>query len=954
MLKKHQKALHFLLIAVLLLGQTPAVFSQAGQVITAQVYQYASDPNIQIAAIPSCTTSTDVTLTVNQIVGASPENLEYSYQVAEDSGFTVNLSESDWAYSAPPASFPSFTITGLSFSTHYYFRVRARDTMNLTMSNSNMIHTTPRPSCTGGGSSGGGGCTDSSWSPDPSSTCSTTTLSQSSNCGNTRTVSGTMSCTTNSNSGGSNNQNTNSTSQTNTNSSSSNTNAAPPPANTNTNATQNDNGNQSAPANTNQNGTQSNANSSPTQLVAINFSTIPGSVTNTTSIELITTARFATSMCFSGDVSASPLCQTYGNSTPGVLTGGDGPKNLSVTFQDGNGGSATLDTTVTLDTTPPNSPQFSIPAFTPVRTITLNLTNAYDAAWVYISGDVLNDASTYKWVSVQSAYPLTLVGDNGLKNVSLQTKDAAGNLSNFSTQTSLLEQPLNTNTNGPVNQNTNQNPGANQNMNSYVPPVANTNSGSVTNGNANRSETGANENQNSTPNNQENANHSVAPANENVNGTWQNNQNSTELPTDPDRDQDGLLNVDETEFYNTDPDKADTDGEGLKDGEEVNLHHTDPLSPDTDNDYLNDFKEVSQHQTNPLLPDTDLDTCRDGTEVSQSTDPLDPASHNCTVPVIEPGTTDITQDGNPQPGNTPGTADADGDGLSATLERSIGTDPTKRDTDGDGFSDGEEVLEFGTNPLDPDDNPKSRTRLRIANWANQDIMGGTDWLVKGACEEAKTVKVTLVDKQQMETQLGETNCLPEKKFILSVSQEMPDGYYTILARRYDGSAVQLEESTPIQIVVDKTKGVNPPKPEAIDAMSIKDLDSPYLDANIVIFNNKPTVFGKTNYGSTVFATFESIITSSSIIADSAAGDFSISAANALELGEHKVILYAVNPDGVRSSTITIPFKITNTNSVNESTTFPWWWILIGVLILGSGATTWYYLEERKKEKKKTA
>jgi hypothetical protein len=35
------------------------------------------------------------------------------------------------------------------------------------------------------------------------------------------------------------------------------------------------------------------------------------------------------------------------------------------------------------------------------------------------------------------------------------------------------------------------------------------------------------------------------------------------------------------------------------------------------------------------------------------------------------------------------------------VEAAIGTDALNLDTDGDGFDDGEEVLELGTDPLDP-------------------------------------------------------------------------------------------------------------------------------------------------------------------------------------------------------------------------------------------------------------
>jgi len=45
--------------------------------------------------------------------------------------------------------------------------------------------------------------------------------------------------------------------------------------------------------------------------------------------------------------------------------------------------------------------------------------------------------------------------------------------------------------------------------------------------------------------------------------------------------------------------------------------------------------------------------------------------------------------------------DMDGDGLLDVEEATIGTDALDRDTDGDGFDDGEEVLQLGTDPLDP-------------------------------------------------------------------------------------------------------------------------------------------------------------------------------------------------------------------------------------------------------------
>ena len=52
----------------------------------------------------------------------------------------------------------------------------------------------------------------------------------------------------------------------------------------------------------------------------------------------------------------------------------------------------------------------------------------------------------------------------------------------------------------------------------------------------------------------------------------------------------------------------------------------------------------------------------------------------------------------PEPG-----ADTDDDGLSDSEEGALGTDPADPDTDGDGFTDGLEVGELGSNPLDAND-----------------------------------------------------------------------------------------------------------------------------------------------------------------------------------------------------------------------------------------------------------
>jgi hypothetical protein len=59
--------------------------------------------------------------------------------------------------------------------------------------------------------------------------------------------------------------------------------------------------------------------------------------------------------------------------------------------------------------------------------------------------------------------------------------------------------------------------------------------------------------------------------------------------------------------------------------------------------------------------------------------------------------------------------DMDGDALLDVEEAAIGTDALNPDTDGDGFDDGEEVLELGTDPLDPLD-PEPTPVPEPAGW----------------------------------------------------------------------------------------------------------------------------------------------------------------------------------------------------------------------------------------------
>ena len=124
---------------------------------------------------------------------------------------------------------------------------------------------------------------------------------------------------------------------------------------------------------------------------------------------------------------------------------------------------------------------------------------------------------------------------------------------------------------------------------------------------------------------------------------------------------------------------VDTDGDGLSDADETDIYGTDPTLADTDGDTLTDGFEIEIQEfgcPSPLAFDTDLDGLSDGQE------------HELGL--------DLCND-----------SDVDGDGLGDSLEvLEYLTDPFDPDTDDDGLLDGTEVdlAEGGLcpNPLDPD------------------------------------------------------------------------------------------------------------------------------------------------------------------------------------------------------------------------------------------------------------
>lgn len=385
-----------------------------------------------------------------------------------------------------------------------------------------------------------------------------------------------------------------------------------------------------------------------------------------------------------------------------------------------------------------------------------------------------------------------------------------------------------------------------------------------------------------------------------------------------DYDGDGLIDLEEYYMF-TDPTKADTDGDGLSDFEETRIYYTDPNSFDTDGDALSDYLEVKEYQTNPLAIDTDSDGFFDGMEITSGTDPLDSNSK----PVDKDGDfiddnwvkkyfpQDVNSAGlfESRDGKTLGTRDSDEDGLSDMLEYWYGTDPLNRDTDGDGYLDGEEVIDLRTDPRNAND-PSPEAELRITNWKNGDISSSPRLLIRGKTK-APNVPVTVyaVTAQQRVVQLGVEQTDDKGKFAL-LSDPLPDGQYFLYANVIDDKQNILEESDLIQVVVDTLVDLQSPDPRRLSGMILDKKDLLQNLSQVTITDRRPSISGVTAYGSIVTATFQSLIFSSSLVADSPEADFNIRSPQPLEPGNHKVSLYAENVMlGLKSDVVVVPFRV---------------------------------------------
>ncbi len=286
--------------------------------------------------------------------------------------------------------------------------------------------------------------------------------------------------------------------------------------------------------------------------------------------------------------------------------------------------------------------------------------------------------------------------------------------------------------------------------------------------------------------------------------------------------------------------------------------------------------------------------------------------------------------------------DSDSDGISNVLEQACGTNLANKDTDSDGYTDGEELYDLGSDPLninDPvnqNDRRNSTIPIRVTGFFDKQIVQAVS-LIKGIANINSTVEITIKESTGSVVHQGQTRATENGVFLYEVPIALENGTYTIeVAEKAESSLVNMlkadifnaSESTlkqnkpaQIQITVNNKADITPPTPNKLDQ---KDLTEENLlkGARVVIINNKPMLIGKTKFGTEVLANWHSVVLTSALIADTTTGEFAIEPPKNLNAGDHDVFLQTVRPkDGAMSKTVKISFKIDeNTAAALNSST----------------------------------
>ena len=238
---------------------------------------------------------------------------------------------------------------------------------------------------------------------------------------------------------------------------------------------------------------------------------------------------------------------------------------------------------------------------------------------------------------------------------------------------------------------------------------------------------------------------------------------------DANADSDGDQVTDEQELlYGANPFESDSDQDGLSDDEEL-LAGTELFNWDSDGDGLSDAVESPEEASTYNAP-----------EVSQAEIASYASSRG-----IRPDETE-----------TLSIVDTDEDGLSDLQELEIDTDPLSADSDQDGYEDGEELINYGTDPH----TVSVPEGVAISNADVDQLLEEGNQFFMGRAEPNSELEVYAVDSAGNSILIGSAVADAEGKFAV-YTDPLEAGVYDLLVQQSNGENNVTDLSYPLTLVI---------------------------------------------------------------------------------------------------------------------------------------------------------
>ncbi len=276
-------------------------------------------------------------------------------------------------------------------------------------------------------------------------------------------------------------------------------------------------------------------------------------------------------------------------------------------------------------------------------------------------------------------------------------------------------------------------------------------------------------------------------------------------------------------------------------------------------------------------------------------------------------------------------------------------DPQLLDSDQDGIPDQEEILEWGTDPFDPEPQPIS---TRIVNWKDGNVSAGEYLLVKGVSHKGAQVKVFAVSKNGSKIYLGEAITDKDNKYVLLSQVALESGLYVLTAEGYKKNGTLIEKSPSVQIEVDLTRD------DANASITAFDSEAFMVGGVIQTTSTQPVISGYATPDSKVYVVFQSKTITALTFSDES-GFYQVASPKKLESGKHKATMYA-EKDGVMTPPTYVDFNILSPDQIEalekEEICRDWWWlvVLLFLALLGTNVMWTKMYHDQKEEKKKKA